>query len=284
MKKNQVRKLAALLAVCAIGAPFLGAQVLITPENLSYTQNFNNGYSTNTASYDTLSWADNSTIPGWYLFRDSSGTPASVLAKATTAASSAGNIFLVADTSNQTNFILGTRISVTTSPNGDYFGLALTNNTGGTVTEFSLGYTALQWYRSTGANKNTISTSYQVIDSGSAVSLTAGSWDMISGLSFTAPQAGGTAATLNFNNGNFTNFAPVTVSGINWGNGDTLLIRWYVDIVGGVNQGMGIDNISFTATAPAITPVPEPAATAMLFGAAGLGAFVIRRRRARALS
>lgn len=280
MKTRASLRWAAVSAAILLGCSFASAQVVLTSGNLNYSQNFNNAYTVSETA-ETLPWTNNSTIPGWYLHMHAAGTPANVTTQASLSGTSAGPIFLISHVNVPDNFALTARINdangstPATSGSGYYFGLRLSNNTGSTLTGFSLSFTGLQFYRSTGTSNNTIATGYQVIEGGSGVSLTDGSWTNIPGLAFTAPQAGGTASTLNFNTGNFTDLTAVEIDGLTWEHGDELLLRWYINNVSGVDQGVGIDNISFAATA-----IPEPSTYALMFGVAGLAlAGVVRRRR-----
>jgi hypothetical protein len=272
-----------LLLALAICACPVRAQISITEGNLTYSQNFNHGYGTG-----SLAWTDNATLAGWYLYMNAVGTPASVTTQITATGTSAGPIYLLSHGTATDNFALVARItndngSTTDVPgSGYYFGLRLTNDTGGTITDFSLAYTGVQSYRSTGLYSNTITPSYSIVAGGSSVVLNTGTWTDIPGLAFTAPQngtnPGGSATTVNFNtDGNYTAFSGVNVTGLTWNDGEELWFRWWVNNVEGNDQGVGIDNISFIAGTP--TVIPEPATATLLCGAASLAALLAWRRR-----
>ena len=282
---------AGLLA--AIAVPAGRAQISITNEALSYTEDFNHGYtSATTPTANPLTWTDNTTIAGWSLYRTggsgaSAGAPASIEVKTQDSAAgsvtSAGNFYLISETSAAANFALGARVSTTNSANGVFLVLSLVNNTGGTITDASVGYTALQWYYSTTA-ANPISAGYSVSSTGS-YDLINGAWTDIPDLAFTANNAVSPApakVSLNFNDAAFHHdYAATAIPDLTWNAGDTLVLRWLLDYNGSsTQQGLGIDNVNFAATAPVGAPIPEPAATALLAGAVGLaGACAWRRRR-----
>lgn len=238
----------------------------ITAAQLSYTEDFNHSYTTSETGV-SLPWTDNSTLAGWFLWMKAAGTPTSVTTQASVNGTSAGPIFLIASATAPDNFALAARVtdangaSSGTAGSGYYLALKLTNNSGGTISSFSLGYTGLQFYRSTGVGNNTVSIAYQVTDATAATAITGGTWTEVPELSFTAPQNGvdgGAAAALNFNSSaNSLTFAPVSVSGLTWRNGENLWIRWRIDNVSGTDQGVGIDNVTFTAAAPTGPAVPS---------------------------
>ena len=150
--------------------------------------------------------------------------------------------------------------------------LQLSNTTGTTLTEFTLGYAleTTQW-RANGTQA-TASMSYLVgstpsnwrtdtFTSAPTLNLsTVYSGDTTVGVS----NVDGNAA------GNFNTLAPKTITGLNWANGTDLWIRWTFN-PGTSLPNVGIDNVTFTA-------VPEPSSWALLAG--GLTALCgIRRRK-----
>lgn len=291
--KTPCRFLAAGLLAAAIAVPAGRAQISITNEALSYTENFNHGYTAGTTSTaNPLTWTDNETIAGWSLYRTggssaSAGSPATIEVKTQNSAgssvSSAGNFYLISETSAAANFAFGARVSTSNSADGVFLVLSLVNNTGGTITDATLGYTALQWYYSDTA-ANPISVGYTVSSTG-GYDLIGGTWTEIPDLAFTANNAVSPAPakpSLNFNDAAFhTDYAATSLPELTWNAGDTLVIRWLLDYNGsGTQQGIGIDNVSFTVAAPVGAPIPEPATTAMIAGLVGLaGACVWRRLR-----
>lgn len=244
--------------VAAIGVTTPGQS--ITTDRLTYTETFNHAYTDSDAGV-ALPWTDNYTIPGWFLYMNATGTPASVTTQASLNGTSSGSILLIAHADVPENFALTARVAdstgstVSTPGNGHYFVMKLTNDTGGAISQFSLGYTGVQFYRSTGANSNTVTPSYKIVEGNTPMDPVGPGWNDIEELIFTAPQngaAGSPSSITNFNNdGNFTAFAPVTVAGLDWLPGEDLWIRWRVDNVAGTDQGVGIDDVVFTAEAPA---------------------------------
>lgn len=250
----------------------------ITVTHLGYEATFNHGY-TASASPTGLPWTDDGTVPGWFLYQNAAGTPISVTTQASLSSTSAGPFYLISHVDVPGNFVLGARVTdanggVSGAANsGYYLALRLVNRTGGTITQFALGYTGVQFYRSLGSNSSTIEVGYQIASPGAIESSVMDGWTNLPALSFTSPQNGdgqSAASTVNFNrDGNFTDFAPAVVSGIAWGDGQELWIRWRIPNVPGTDQGVGLDNVSFAATAPAVPPavISSPASTSVAAGA-----------------
>ena len=120
------------------------------------------------------------------------------------------------------------------------FGAVLTNGTGRTITEFTLSYTGEQWRRGTAA-ANTLAFEYALggsdINNGAFVAAPA--------LSFTAPVTTGSGA-LNGNLAANRTAVSATVTGLTWAPGQTLVLRWTdVDDSGG-DDGLAVDDLSFS--------------------------------------
>jgi len=149
-------------------------------------------------------------------------------------------------------------------------GLRLTNDTGAALTEFTLGYTGEQWFESETAQNNQYIVAYQF---GSPTNLSAGSWTEISALQFNTPKESGADANLDGSLvANQEVLTPVTVSSIAWENGEDLWIRWFDANSTGFDQGIAVDDVSFSA-------IPEPSQYAIIFGLGALMLTACRRRK-----
>ncbi len=139
--------------------------------------------------------------------------------------------------------------------------ISFTNDTGSTLTDFSVSYVAEHWRSASGGRNNGWAVFYE-IDGGTPFALT--------DLTYVAPNniatGGGPHGSEALSQSFATNLAA----------GETISFTFFGDngTGGGSRQGVAIDDFSFTAA------VPEPSAYALLAGLVGLGYVMVRRRRA----
>jgi hypothetical protein len=131
-------------------------------------------------------------------------------------------------------------------------GVLLTNNTGSTLTTFTITFTGEQWRNGGSNNVNTLAFAYKIgatnIDDASGYTAnTAGNFSSVK----TSATASALDGNLAANRGNVS----VTVTGISWADGTVLGLRWDDANDTGSDDGLGIDDWSFTATAG--TPLPS---------------------------
>ncbi len=275
------RTLLASAALAAL-APVAWGQISYTTAGGSATQNFDSlpssnvvtGYDTTGSSsqitYAAPSQADRNgmmlgaytTLPGFY-FGDNntatSGTPAQkrtnfevdTLGTGTTGATYS---YGFAGANPSTDRALGALSSSSESP---VFGVAFQNNTGSTLSQFTLSYRGEQ-YRQT-ANAHALSFSYLATSTFSTADLfTAGT--SATGLNFTALKTG-TAGALDGNLA--TNFATVTgtVTGFSLAPGAYLWLRW--SKTSSTSPGLAVDDLNFSANVapPARNLVWNPPST-----------------------
>jgi len=157
-------------------------QVSMNTIGTPYTQNFNSLAITGTANV----WTDNTTILGWYSNR--------VVYVADDGTSATGGLHSYGTTAN-TERALG---ALTSGSAGTVnIGGRYTNNTGVSISSFSVSYTGEQWRQT--ANAQNLVFEYQV----GATSLTTGTWVAVTTLDFLALKTG-TAGLLDGNaTGNF---------------------------------------------------------------------------------
>ncbi len=133
-------------------------------------------------------------------------------------------------------------------------GVTLVNHSGGPLTQFTVSFTCEQWRNGGSGVSNTMAFAYAInasdINNGSFANVPA--LDMISIVSST------TAAALDGNNIGNRAAVTATVSGVSWGYGQTLTLRWSDKDDAGADDGLAMDDFSFTATqvpAPTITHI-----------------------------
>lgn len=268
----------ALLALPSVGS----ASIVYSTAGVTINQNFDT-----LAQAGSPSWADNSTIPGWYTARANPAPPGQPFANysAGTGSSATGGLysFGVAGAGPITDRALGSISSdPPTGPGNIQYGIAFQNTTGLTLTSFNLSYVGEQWRDATGTQPqpHTLTVSYR----------TTPTLPTIAG---ELAVAGTPLGALTFNSlinntigaGSLDGNAPenrTLLSGIaipvTWLPNQYLWVRWEDNANPGADHGLAIDDVSFTAFGPAA--VPEPAS---VFGIAGVGiaAACVRRFRNR---
>ena len=264
-----------LLACTALAAAATEARAVLAFTGVPYTQNFD----TLATSGTNNTWSDNTTIPGWYANRvsyrgDYTG--------------GSGALHSMGETSgpNLTERALGS-IGSGTANNINY-GFALRNDTGDTLTAFTLTYYGEQWRvgpstTTTAAVENTLSFSWSLenvpvdLSSSSLAGSDVGPdndplFSPASALDFNSiTDTNATTVGINQNGNDAANRLLITATiPVTWAPNQVLWLRWKdLDNAAG-DHGLAIDDVTFTA-------VPEPAAGALGI-LAGLGLAVRRRR------
>ncbi len=244
----------------------------------AYVQDFNSlpvgaGTTGTTVPWNDATVADADTLAGWSLVLSTGLNPTQLTVNDGSQPNLQGR-FYSAGTLNSTDRALGTQ-----SPDAigtfQRLGFGLTNDTGSTLDGFSLAYTGEQWRTVSPDDVDTLTFEYQVFPLGVVDPLEALSgWTALSSLNFTTPMFDATAsAALNGNlPANRAQLTGSVMSGLSWGSGQELWLRWSdANPTGGDlnRQVMAIDDLTFNA-------VPEPSTVSMLaFGALAL----MRRRR-----
>ena len=211
-----------------------------------------------------LAWADNSTIAGVY----SSRTTYNVA----TGSSNTGALysFGVAGAGPVGDRALG---SVASGGSGTiYYGVKLTNNTGGAITSLAVQYTGEQWRNggSSNASPNVVQAiefQYKVASAGvqTAINTPSSGWIDHNDLDFASPIFGTTAFQTLDGNATANRMAKSSTITVNVPAGQEIWLRW-VDIDNANNDhGLAVDDLVITADgvpgdqAPVVTPPTSPA-------------------------
>ncbi len=263
-----------VLALLAAGTAPVFAQSISLNSLLAYQQNFDNvlpSTSSNTLFSATTQNAIGG-LAGWQVGKVS-GTGTTLPYNVDNGNSNTGSIFSYGATSS-TERALGSVASGTTIP---AFGAWFTNNTGSALAGFTLSFTSELWRSSTLTN-NVLAFGY-ALSGGAATSsnfLTA-SVTAYAGLNAVGP-SGITIGANSLQDGNLAanqQFVSASITGLSWGNGQDLFIRWQDTNDTGNDAGLAIDNLTFTA-------IPEPSTYALLLGAAtSASVWFLRRRQIR---
>lgn len=239
-------------AALAALTPALSAQVSYAGG--SYTQNFDTLPSTGTFTLTgagpftlTASPFNASGMTGW-TFAKYSGTGANALFRVDDGTANSGSLYSYGTTS-ASDRALGVVASGSTVSR---FGLTLTNNTGQTITSFTLSYTGEQWRDGGNATPaaQTLPFDYAV----GATDINTGTFTSVSALNFTSPTFTTTAGAINGNATANRTAISATVTGLSWGSGQTLTLRWTDANDSGNDHALAIDDLTFSTSAVTVLP------------------------------
>lgn len=263
------------------------AQAVSYTNHLSYAQNFDglSSSATTTANPGGGTGAGvglaiaGTGMNGWYMRNDrGSSSSTEYRAHDGSLASSAGRGVVSFGTTGSTDRALGT---LATCNQISTFAVILQNNTGYNLSQFSLGFTGEQWRAGEENLNNVLNFKYSVVStapSATAIGLNAAGFTAVNSLTFQTPFLGDGAGGVGTEvavNGNLPQYQ-ASLSGsapVSWGAGQYLVLQWSGVDLSGQDNGIAIDNLSFSA-------IPEPSTYAAILGAAALGFAAIRRRRA----
>lgn len=245
------------------------AQVIYNTASSIYLQNFD----TLASSGTTITWGNNTTLPGWFLYRQPApGTDITAYA-AGTGSSSTGSFysFGAAGSSERAFGGVGSGGTYFGSPaNGAVAGwiaVGLVNNTGQSLKQFNVNYAGEQWRDGGATAAQTMRFEYGWGGSFTTV----GTWTAPGGIfDWASPVVSGSAGAVDGNSAGRVPGRGGLISGLDWGPGETLWLRWVEVNDPGNDHGLAIDDFSFVA-------VPEPTGAAMWTGL-GMSLLVLVRR------
>ena len=254
-----------LLSLFVLGLPSIAsAQVIYLVPGNTYTQDFNTLVQSGTGQ----SWSNNSTLTGWFFYRQPAPGTDITTYNAGTGSNNAGNFYSFGSSSTDSDRALGG-----VGSGGAYFGspatgsvagwiaVGITNSTGQALSSFTMTYNGEQW-RDGGAATPTAQT--MVVEYGFGTSFTTvASWTPAgSGFNFTSPVFANTSTGAAVD-GNSAGLIAGLGGSVNttWNTGDTLWIRFVETNDAGNDHGLSVDNFNFAAFAAS---VPEPSTYALV--------------------
>lgn len=258
MNRNPFALTLSLAAATVVG---VGQIPLSSITSGFYTQNFDSLATTGTS----VTWADNVTLPGWYLSRLTydSGTGSSSTGAAYSFGSSASS-----------DRALG---SVASGSTGQImYGLRFRNDTTGIFTGFNIDYVGEQWRKANNGTSHSLQFSYK-ISANPITSLAGADFSSVTQLDFIGPVAGATTATaLNGNlsaNQDYLFFS--LIFGQTLDPGEEIMFRWIDAEDTNADHGLAIDNLSIEI------PETSPAIPAAAVVGVGVGIILRARRQKR---
>lgn len=242
------------------------AELIYVAADSVYTQTFDSLPNSGTG----LTWADDTTLSGWYSNFNTISTG--------TGSSSIRTLYSFGADSSFDRALGIVSQGASTDPR---FGFAIRNATGGTLQSITVGFDGEQWRRSSTNIAAPQNLQFGYRTSATLGDLNAAAFTDISSLGFTSPGfslPGG--ATDGNNAANRTSNISGTIDGLDWKQGEYLWLQWQNENNGlGSRHGLGIDNFSFSASVSPgnVIAVPEPSSGVLVLIVGGL--LVLQRRR-----
>lgn len=233
------------IATLALTALAGSAAAQVSLGNSTYTQDFNGLNSQGTATF-----AQNSTIPGWYAFRTGTGT----VITADPGSGTAGALYSYGSLSS-TERALGS-IGSSNAAAGDFsYAVVLTRAAGlRPVTGLNISFTGEQW-RNSAALAQTFFFGSQTFATQPTTAVDLGpnntGYTGLSNLDFTSPITGGTAGALNGNLVANRATRTGTLTGLNLTSSNFLALRWRDQDNTGTDHGLSIDDVSISVASVA---------------------------------
>jgi hypothetical protein len=275
----------AAIAAALLSLP-LSAQIPYASAGSVYSQDFDSLAASGTGN----AWVNDTTLPGWSLFRvtsNSDPTPAAITTyNAGTGSLNSGAFYSYGSSGSGeralgglgsgASYFGGGSTSGTSLPNGAVAGwiaLALENATGQTIGGFTVHFDGEQW-RDGGAATPATQTMGFEYGFGSTMVAVPEWFQPGAGFDFVSPVAAnagsGTAV-----DGNGVGLVPAlggVVGSVDWAVGETLWLRWVERNDAGSDHGLAVDNLTFAA-------VPEPSEYATAAAVMLALTWVCRRRQ-----
>ncbi len=220
----------ALIVSVAFSAAVTGQSISLT--GTAYTQDFNS--LSNVAGSTTNIFS----IPGWYLSETGGGARDNEQYAVDPGASNTGDSYSYGAVA-ATERALGSLRSGTLISS---YGASFTNNTGSTITSFTITYTGEQWRLGTAARTDKLDFQYSL----DATDIVTGTWTDVDALDFITPNT----ATVGAKDGNATanqTILTLEVTGVTIPDGAVFVIRWLDADATTADDGLAIDDFSITA-------------------------------------
>lgn len=257
-----MKKLLCVCAVLAAAGSAFGQSINF--DGIEYSQNFDS-----LINSGAVGWSNNSTLPGWNIFRSSA---ANSLITANDGTSNQGLVYSYGSAGSDER-ALGSVASNTT--NTLTYTLVLRNNTANILGFWALSYVGEQW-RDGGQPSPSLQSlvfDYRIsTDATTATQLAVTGYTQVPDLTFTSPVSSSTfGVQLDGNAPGNRSSRSAEVNGVEWAPGSFLILRWQDRNDGGNDHGLSIDDLRFNAFIP--TPGGVGLAALALVATAG------RRRR-----
>jgi hypothetical protein len=219
---------------------------------------FGSGYSQDFNTLDTSGTALANIPSGWWIAE----SPGNFTYRAGNGSSNSGDTYSFGSPSSSDR-ALGSVASGTVVSN---FGSRYINNTGSAITSFSINLTMEQWRSGGRTSLDSLTFLYLInggVDSAGFVKVNAATWTRRITGDLVSKVTQATAATLDGNLPINKQSYSFTITGITVNNGDTLYLRWRDPNLAGSDDGLAIDDYTFTAFSGAPVTLPPTPITSL---------------------
>ena len=268
----------AIVGFLALASLTLPAHAIsIAAAGSAYTQNFDGLAASGTG----MTWANDSTLPGWSLFKQPVQGTAILNYSAGTGSIATGGFYSFGSSGSNDRALGGLGV-------GAYFGspasnklagwmaVSFSNGSGGSLDGFQVSWEGEQWRNGGNTSAQTMVFEYGFGANFIDVSI----WEAPGGLfDFTSVVNITTAAAVDGNTTGLVAGRGGSVSSLSWAVADTLWLRWVEKNDNLNDHGLAIDNFSFTASRSSAA-VPDGGTTFALFGLSFAGLAGLRRKSA----
>jgi predicted extracellular nuclease len=218
----------------------------------SFTSTYSQAFDGLALSGSSISWTNDLTLPGWFLFRQPSSSPVAITAyDAGNGSASSGSFYSYGSTGSSDRALggLGSGGAYFGSPSSGslagWLALALTNTTGLPIASLNLSFSGEQWRNGGNSGAQSMLLQYGIGTSFTAVT----SWISPGGnFDWTSPIATSTSASVNGNSAGRVANRGGSLANLNWSAGSTLWFRWIETNDAGNDHGLAIDDVSITIT------------------------------------
>ena len=218
----------------------------------SFTSTYSQAFDGLALSGSSISWTNDLTLPGWFLFRQPSSSPVAITAyDAGNGSASSGSFYSYGSTGSSDRALggLGSGGAYFGSPSSGslagWLALALTNTTGLPIASLNLSFSGEQWRNGGNSGAQSMLLQYGIGTSFTAVT----SWISPGGnFDWTSPIATSTSASANGNSAGRVANRGGSLANLNWSAGSTLWFRWIETNDAGNDHGLAIDDVSITIT------------------------------------
>ena len=185
-------------------------------------------------------------MAGWSIAEYAGQTLNDFISSGATTVGTTGGVYDFGTASGAANRALGL---VLTNHNSPEIGLTLVNNSGVTLTQARISFTAEQWTENTGNQK--LDFYYGTNPAALPLSSSTAEFVQDTNLSWATTSIAAGPTHVDGSSSTFQHGMSDILSGLNWSNGSTLVLLWRALNVGN-SAAMAIDNFNFSADAAAL--------------------------------